>query len=358
MVVVSGISLRCTDEATGNTDDNPFRPMEKSEPEGAFCISPSDYLNLAPTDENLPGFPVLGILHTSLTHRQPECGKILRGNILHRFVNSRMIDNNVMGRKRDFFFRYKLKTGFDLGVFGMALLFDNTSPDHCSLIRIDEGRERYWDTLSNRPVLAWPDDVGFPDDHQDLDDTLREILTLSPAKYQPEVYETDVAGLPYLAVPCLAARFEMHDFLIRASAEPVPLDHFENDTQRCVFLGIFLVHYLSDGDVNWAIQQMEAAEYLVDNVDSACRLALLGRMYGIRWDTEWESVDIKCVLDMDPCEDLIEAIRVLERVEYGEDLPPATPLSSTAGTGNSPWNNATEETEDTDASHAAFEDGC
>uniref|UniRef100_A0A7S2UPI7 Uncharacterized protein n=1 Tax=Attheya septentrionalis TaxID=420275 RepID=A0A7S2UPI7_9STRA len=177
---------------------------------------------------------------------------------------------------------------------------------------------RYWDPHSN-PVLAWPNGVPFPNNPQDLDNTLREILTLSPVEHQPEVCNADVAGLPYLAVLYLAARFQLQDFLIRASAEPVPLDHFENDTQRIVFRGIFLVHYLSDGDVNWAIQQMEAAEYLVDIVDSACRLAILGRMYGIRWDTEWESVDIKYEFYRDPCEDLIEAIRVLERVEHGED---------------------------------------
>jgi len=49
-VVVSGISLRCTDEVIDNTNDNPFRPIEKSGPEGAFRVSLLDYSNLAPTD--------------------------------------------------------------------------------------------------------------------------------------------------------------------------------------------------------------------------------------------------------------------------------------------------------------------
>lgn len=69
--------------------------------------------------------------------------------------------------------------------------------------------------------------------------------------------------------------------MMNASAEPVPHDQFENDEQRQMFLAVMVLYHssLGCGEFQWAMEELEAANYMVEKVGAPCLMALLQAMY-------------------------------------------------------------------------------
>ena len=103
-------------------------------------------------DESAKPHPVFGILETLVSHQMTAAGAVAKG-VPKRAVAKDAPRREEKGPKKKHLaserlvcFRYKLREGTNLAPFGMALIYDNSSKYHCTLIRKNtpEPDKRMW----------------------------------------------------------------------------------------------------------------------------------------------------------------------------------------------------------------------
>lgn len=73
----------------------------------------------------------------------------------------------------------------------------------------------------------------------------------------------------HLVYPCLAARFELNGFSVKARAEPLPLDEFPGEDTEIAYKAaslVFSCSYEWEVGVYYAIQALAAEEYNIANI--------------------------------------------------------------------------------------------
>ena len=168
------------------------------------------------------------------------------------------------------FFNYKLKKGTNLKEHGFSMVYDNIGePYHCSLVRESEASHpvmREWKDLGwlDYPGVYMPSSFSVGD----LQDATKLKTLLKPQSTTEGIYLSTISST-HLVYPCLAARFELHGFSVKASAEPLPLDEFPDEDTEIAYKAASLVFSWSydwEAGVYNAIKALEAETYNVANI--------------------------------------------------------------------------------------------
>jgi hypothetical protein len=69
--------------------------------------------------------------------------------------------------KKQFFYHYKLEKGTDLEPFQMAVVLDNISDFHCSLIIRADTEVELWQNIGPGLKIVWPRGEVIPDEKED-----------------------------------------------------------------------------------------------------------------------------------------------------------------------------------------------
>jgi hypothetical protein len=291
-LVVHGASLCCKDEAQESDIVDPFRAVEENEETGVTRLTMEQYEGLV-NDRGGKLHPVFGILQTNVSHQMTPFERELPKDMPKR--KEKGSKKKRMTSERLVCFRYKLRKGTDLSKYGMALVYDNSSRYNCSLIREkspEPTKSRKWgcheflhESVPVLPVDYSPEDVGSADSDE-RDELLRTKILCPFAEFvgsadyeEPERWFACIAGKQYLAFPKVAALFVLHDLYMKASAEPVALERFDNPLQQPMFWAASVLYHIdADDDVRKAIEELEESAYHVSDVDSSYLLTLRSAM--------------------------------------------------------------------------------
>lgn len=95
--------------------------------------------------------PTFGILKTSISHHQDKEGGSSIPNC-HTVTNGKEKDNDWKmehpnsATRRDIYYQFKIQRGVSLAEHGVAVVYDNNSPKHVTLVRTKRGSlGREWD---------------------------------------------------------------------------------------------------------------------------------------------------------------------------------------------------------------------
>jgi hypothetical protein len=329
---VHGVSLKCKDEATdiGDISDivNPFRPIEENEMTGLTRLTLEKYEALL-VDKGADKHLVFGILETSLSHKMvDEINPVAKSRIWSDDKVRKDRRANKLATERLVCFRYKIRKGTDLAPYGMALVYDNSSQHHCTMVRENriKEEERIW-VIFKRLLL--PDDHCVELRSSVSNNVLREsVLRPFEPQREPERTTATIAGKEFAVFPKVSALFVLHDISMKASAEPVPPEKFDDSSQRSMYwAALVLYHVDPDDDVRVAIAELEAAAYRVSRVDRPHHLTLLSAMeVAMNHDDliEIELNEVDKEETMDPYEALADGMGLLKGL-IGSTLPASTP---------------------------------
>ena len=231
----NGISLFSKDTAEKlESSVGPLRPIELDEMKGQISLSLGQYEELV-TGQGGVLHPKLGILKTSVTHAPSVIDANLLGKPKNMTVKITDDVKNTPGRsgkcannKRETQLRYVLAKDTDLEPFNMAIIYDDRGSEahqHCTLIR------------TNFPATMDDECPSYSAWGAATESEIQEMLAPSPKRdLEPETFLVNIpkGGRPYLAFPKVAALFGIHDIMMRASAEPVPPEHFNPDSEQGV----------------------------------------------------------------------------------------------------------------------------
>jgi hypothetical protein len=285
-----GVSLYFKDEATV-TDIvlDPFRPVDEDEQVGNTRLTLEQYMRLVNAEGAKP-HPVFGIIETFVSHQMTPAGAVAKGvpkRAVAKGAPKRAEEGPTkkpLASERMVCFRYKLREGTNLAPFGMALIYDNSSKHHCSLIRkkTPEPNKRMWMEVVGFPFLPLVSSAEFLNctDSNQRNALLRDNILCPFAEHEePETFYGKIVGKPYLVFPKVAALFALNDFLMKASAEPVPLEKYDDPSQHSMYkAALVLYHIDTDNDVRMALEELEGAAYHISDVDSPCVLTLHSAM--------------------------------------------------------------------------------
>jgi hypothetical protein len=230
--------------------------------------------------------PVFGIIETFVSHQMTPAGAVAKGvpkRAVAKGAPKRAEEGPTkkpLASERMVCFRYKLREGTNLAPFGMALIYDNSSKRHCSLIRkkTPEPNKRMWMEVVGFPFLPLVSSAEFLNctDSNQRNALLRDNILCPFAEHEePETFYGKIVGKPYLVFPKVAALFALNDFLMKASAEPVPLEKYDDPSQHSMYkAALVLYHIDTDNDVRMALEELEGAAYHISDVDSPCVLTL------------------------------------------------------------------------------------
>jgi hypothetical protein len=280
-----GVSLYCKDKATDSSDVNPFRAIEENEKVGFTRLALEKYEALL-FSEGADKHPIFGSLETSVSHQMVD-ESVSEPKPRIKIENYQIRkDRKAKGwaTERLVCFRYKIRRGTDLAPYGMALVYDNSSKHHCTLIRENRLKdEQMWVNTSGLllPRNAFLElELGNNSSSDERDTILREraFRPFEPHR-EPETTGDIIAGKTFIAFPKVAALFVLHDISMQASAEPVPPETFDDPSQSSMYwAALVLYHVDPDDDVRVAIGELEAAAYHLSGVDSPHHLTLLRAM--------------------------------------------------------------------------------
>jgi len=189
-VKVHGASLFGCDAYTLETSLMPWDEITPEEPTGDFCLS-------RPTLDSVEKEPTeFGIL------RAPNLLDDI-GDMVPDYKDT--LDKSTEVKKRTYFWRFKLSQGTNLADVGMAVIYDNSTPGHFTLIPEENCRSQ---TRNNR----WWNPSSMD---------LLEPREGSTAPQAPEHLSCKISGASKsLTFPMAAQKFEFHDFIMKASALP------------------------------------------------------------------------------------------------------------------------------------------
>ena len=303
------MSLRCWKKELETTlsDGNPLEDTAlESLVDGNYSVSLKSLVNLTdPTglgNYRNSNFEEMGITLNSLTtivDLAPEY-------ILSKWKEPSQV--KTKNKLCKFYYRYVLDRGTDLTAHGMAVVVDNSSPGHCSLIADkDFTTSGEWNNIGPSKNILWPpkhpvDKEAWKDivDEQNPDD--QRIEYIAPDNYF------------YLAHPLLAAYFKLHDLKIEVHAEPLPLLSFEGkeDEQLLYNAALVLFNNNCELDLREAVRTLVSCGYDVTNLPND-QLQMLVQSLDCRLDI-WKNSDIDDY-DVDDLEVLEEAVEALNRFE-------------------------------------------
>jgi len=320
-LVVRGVSVFWEDERTkiGNPRD-PYLDVQRGI--GTYSIDLGTYEQLARKQPNPEIDPVFGLLETTITHKKAASGRLAVKNFK---ISVPAVDRQKQqeATEQSVLFRFKLEQGTDLSKYGMAVVYDNLGPNecHCSLVRESpSGNEHPLDWIPiyrvHRRLFA-PRQIDSLDGLTDQE--LKDMLSPRQVHEQPEIIDDeDIAGQSYSAIPKLAALFELQDFIVKARAEPLPPDTFDDSDARALYyagLILFLAHSVTE-DFYWALQMLEAADYKVGSLDGSVCKTLIKAMENADVERDLEAVKARTRsmgLDIEPFDALHKGIDILSR---------------------------------------------
>ena len=322
---VRGIPVFCRDTAIEPSPFNPFTEMQNMDVDTTYSLPLNEYQKHLLTDEQ-QGKGVFGILETSTSH------EMHRGFFPPKIKSKSLKVNKKKSpgpaTEQVFFFRFVLKKGTDLRKHGMAVVYDNmgNSEGHCSLIRYKEapGNQRPWKYTNPHGRVVVPDE--FDSSKSPSDAELDKLLSPRHGLEQPETIFQEIAGIEYLTFPCLAAEYELHDFAVKARAEPLPLDEFDDlDAQSMYHAALVLFSTDCIGeDVYDALRVLESAHYAAKFVDSSTRKTLLQAMESVDVP-DWKEIVIDA--DIEPSEALLDGVDILRRTFQEDEMGALTRAS-------------------------------
>jgi hypothetical protein len=213
-VLVRGASLRCGDTSVPAT----FGPADE-----AKATDQTDKLDRRmplndPVFQNTYGADTeFGILHTSVLNQTVVT------TVDPLFVSKKISGGGPSKRNtRHYYWRYVIRRDTDLSSLGVSLIFDNASKDknHFSLIpnQRSDLNNRRWGAFDPRQHYLWKPD---PDEPTPPTDTMPETISVV---YYVMVY--------YVAYPLVAQKFELHDFIMRASGLVQSIERYEDEDKQ------------------------------------------------------------------------------------------------------------------------------
>jgi hypothetical protein len=270
---VHGVSLRCRDdkEQTVHVVDkfNPFTepyeygPEKKGEVRNMTLDAAFGSLKVGSGS----GHP--GILLSEVTH--DDRGRTKEHE--YKYDNKKEREKQKLPTSRSTYFRFKLKKNINLSPYGVAVVYDNNSEFHFSLVPVEEKK---WD-LCNRD--AWPnkkftENLRLPDDAWDTyrvdmdEDKLSELAkdVLAPADKEP----LSIMITTMTCLPKVASLFSLHDMKLVAKAEPRQLE--PGDKHYHVYEAALVLYHLDLGwEVYLAIVSLEEADYVIADLGQSAR---------------------------------------------------------------------------------------
>lgn len=224
------------------------------------------------------------------------------------------------------FFRFKIPKNTDLGKHGMLAVYDNLGPseNHCTLVEnprtpVQQGppqgmTERTWKQVRGVNIqILMPEDVRLG---ELTDAKIKSMQEPAKENEQPEFQEMLLSNGQFLVFPCLAANFQLHDFVLKGRAEPSPLDDFKDTESKSLYhaaLVLFATRHADADEVYEAMRVLEAAHYDVNNISLSVRTTLFRAMDQVDKD-EVEEMEIEDLGDLEPYDALDEGIDILSRL--------------------------------------------
>ena len=275
----------CDDPKLPLTDDkrNPFKTVQKGK--GVkYSIALGEYDGIAKiADGGRARDPYFGVLKTLLSHDE-------QGGLNDEKI---AVDKSTRQKgdatEQTVYFRFALRKGTPLGQdHGMAVVYDATSEGHCSLVRLQEKQDE-----SEVPSVVgqFPNNVYLKRSNKAFKSITplgrRHMLSPEKKKNQPEtLYPFRIAGQDYHVFPRLAPSFYLHDVEVKARAEPLPLETFDDsdgDAEVIFRASVLLFNSLntSDDTVYTALGVLEAHGFIVADIDASFLNVLLGALWQV-----------------------------------------------------------------------------
>jgi len=318
---INGVSLRCSDDTIPYDGDFSNPSLEALE-KGNHSVSLESLQLRLPPGENYRNnnsgnsdFPEMGITLNSLT-TEPDNVPI---NIWSKRRSPQLKKNNN-GNLRSFFYVYVLKAGTDLGPHGMAVVRDNTSPGHCSLITDREFQEKdEWSYTGPGRKVLWPTIPSANIRENKKWHLLEEAWRRMNVPVLPfKIDYRSPAGKYYMAHPYVASLFVLHSFMIVASAKPLPLPSFEGKDDQCLLYEAAIVLF-DNGcyqDERHAVDVLEKFSYdmtIIPEDDLQIVINSIDSILDV-WNNKHDDD-----YDVDDLETLQQAVRVLNQAELRFD---------------------------------------
>jgi hypothetical protein len=227
-VMIRGASLFYGDKSVQATVA-PADEVTETEPMDTLMRIPLDDVKFQNTYDAETEF---GILHTSLLNY------FLGLAMFPLFPASKKSSRNGSQKKRHFNWRYVIRRGTDLSTLGVSLVFDNASRDHFSLIP-NQRNNLYCDKWGVR--LSGPQQI--------------HLLRRDPAQPTPPT-DTQPEHLPipyheheeaYVTYPLVAQKFELHDFVMRASGLVQSIEPYEDEDRQNIAQAAEILYDRGDG---------------------------------------------------------------------------------------------------------------
>eukprot|EP00797_Seminavis_robusta_P015705 Sro2353_g324480.1 n/a (331) ;mRNA; r:13519-14511 len=196
-----------------------------------------------------------GVLITDVSHEEDSIAK----------KSLKKKEGGKTKMQQTLYFSFVLEKGTDLRALGMALVYDNLGEDHCSLVRTTENPTK--PQRGQTPLITFQDEIDYT--------SKGTTLTPDNRNLQPVRLHVEIGGCDYYAFPYVAAHFRLHSIVLKAAAEPIPLDHFEDDQTETIFKAASLLFSAEIEELYDVIQMLERVGYAVDNLPSSSRKLLL-----------------------------------------------------------------------------------
>ena len=184
---------------------------------------------------------------------------------------------------------------------------------------------------------------------------LRDNILCPFAEHEePETFYENIVGKPYLLFPKVAALFVLHDFVMKASAEPMPLEKYDDPSQHSMYqAALVLYHIDTDDDVRMAIEELEGAAYHISDVDSPHVLTLHSAMQAAM-AMDSEDLDEMGLDTEATMEALVDGIGVVNGfIQATAPAKTPAPVTQGASTNESPESTNTQVTSSSIASSAS-----
>ena len=304
--VVHGVSLFCSDNAE-ETVVGSFDPFTEPDPgeekTGVRRMSLGNAFGI-PEDD------LEGILFSRYTHDKAVEGQPFKSH-KYKYGDPKERKKNGMATQRESYLRFKLKEGLDLAPYGVAVVYDNNTKLHFSLVL---SREQ-WDPLAKWTAAGDSLELHLPNDAWPLyttiernDETRNQFLLNHVLKtdgdrgdHEPENCIT--AHRDYRYLPKVAALFSLHDLKLEAKVEPQELSPGDKHYQ-IYEASMVLFHSDLPWDVYLAIVALENADYSLERITPSERNTLQEAIAEIDGDfesavdsLEWEYTHVANVID-------------------------------------------------------------
>lgn len=271
---VHGISLHRVDDETLVDDGiNPIGNLGPKEPKGVTRMSLDQY-------KNIDGYRCLdkdfGILLSNVSHEDTK----------HRFVKHPIIlvkdkdeknqrQKDKLATRRVPYFRFVLKKHLNLSEYGAAIVYDNCTPNHFSLVRVREGSNlqdvRRWLAFPSQGIYLPYDTSAILEHHINLN-LLEQVDTFKLLGKNNEPENCPDVSNEFLYLRKVASLFKIHDMKLEASIEPMPpRGNSDNDNKRqLMYKGAVVLYHL---DLGWhvvsCLEELEKVNYELEDLDQS-----------------------------------------------------------------------------------------